>query len=138
MEICRKKRKLKRMSSGQYLVIEGDSKLPPTRDEIYEHEHERRSKKFRNLRATTVELTPFDAEPSGAVFLLLHDALNLKAKTWYQSPHWDHEPSTEEKEREQEYFEEAEEAGEQLEYVAAQIFYALTGKEPHIESKPSD
>lgn len=131
MEISQRKREVIKTEDGQYITVpDGDA---ATQQEIFEFEHKRRTKTYRLLRAKTVQVTPFSVAPTGMLYLLLHDAIEAKKRSWYQSSHWDHKPTKEELEAERKYEKDCEEAAEEAEFIAAQIFYALTGKEPHIE-----
>lgn len=78
-----------------------------------------------------VQISPFEPPHThqvGELYLDVRQALDLLSKTWTQSPHWDHEPTTEELELESQWNREAEEASKDLIYKAAEIFTRLTGE----------
>ena len=78
------------------------------------------------------QISPFNAYPHdvGQVYILIHKALNLLSETWLQSPHWDHEPSEEELAREREYEDRAEEARQELQHTAEDVYVWLVGHKP--------
>ena len=131
MEIAIQKREVIKTEDGHYITVpDGDA---ATQQEIFEFEHKQRTKKFPLLAARTLLVTPFSETCFGQTYVLLHEAIELKKRSWYQCPHYDHQPTHEEQQADMRYKDECEEATEDLEFKAAQIFYALTGKEPHVE-----
>ena len=122
-------REVVKTEDGQYITVpDGD---PATEDEIIEYQLRGRFKKYR-IRVVQ-RIGPFGHDQFGNFYRIAHEAIERLKESWYQSPHWDHEPTQEDKEAEEEYLREAEEAAEAVEENAAQLFYMLTGKEPLVE-----
>lgn len=75
-------------------------------------------------------ISPFEShhQDIANTFYMLHKAVELLKNTYYQSPHWDHEPSSLEKAKEREYFETCEDSAKEVERLAGEIYLSLTGK----------
>jgi hypothetical protein len=59
---------------------------------------------------------------------LVAEALSTLRDTYYQPPHWDHEPTAKEKKAENQYLEESIAAEMRVKEIAANIYLALTGE----------
>ena len=78
------------------------------------------------------QISPFESCPSdiAVTLLMCHEAINQLKETWLQPPHWDHEPTREERQYEQSMIDRAEDAGEEVIRLADEIYMALTGRYP--------
>lgn len=75
-------------------------------------------------------ISPFEShhQDIANTFYMLHKAVELLKDTYYQSPHWDHEPSKEELLQEQNYIKRMNDSVKEVERLAGEIYLSLTGK----------
>ena len=77
----------------------------------------------------TDKISPFASinEQYGRLYCLLHAAITMSEKTWYQPPHYSAEPTQKQLDIEDKHLEVNEETKKDIKQIADEIYLALTG-----------